>query len=348
MEVEFQITKEDYIDFYKTQLKENFQKRIPLVAVILFFATSALYKDHFDWVKTIIVVVSYSLLLLVLFYLLPLFIFNNKLRKLIATDPGYSEPKKWIIEEDGLRSEGVLTTAVRNWESFAKAKVNRKYISLTLIDKRFLMVPKSSFASDTEATNFFGLIQAKIIKAQGSSNSTFDASSGIYKKDRPPYKLGFWGFVPLIGAIVGTALILYGIFKYKDKWLILIGVGAICFTIAVYSFFNYADKRNLFSEGFVDMDKGTLNSLVKEIEFYKIQNGKYPENLMQLDIKNQLINVVDPLMSYNKNNIFNYRQIRSGYTLFSSGMDQIPNTKDDIYPTIPIDTSKMGLIIKKQ
>lgn len=348
MEVEFQVSKEDYVDFFKTQLKENFQKRIPLVAVILFFAVGSVSTSNFDLLTIVIVIIGYTILLSLLFYFLPFLIFSKQLKKLIATDPGYSERRKWTIQDDGLKSEGESTTSIRNWESIIKVNANRKYISLTLVDKRFMMVPKSSFGSDTEATNFLGLIQNKIFKAQGLSNLTIDAS-GIYKKDKPPYLLGLLGFIPLVGAIIGVALILYGLIKYKDKLLVFIGAAGIAFSVIFYgSLFYFGERTNVFKTGFAKLDKRLLNDIVKEIEFYKMQKGAYPDSLEQLNTKDQITTINDPLISEKKNSKFNYRHIGNKYTLFSSGIDEKPNTKDDIYPTLIIDTNKTGLIILRK
>lgn len=348
MEVEFQVSKEDFIGFYKTQLRENFQKRIALVAVILFFAVAAGYANgHFNWLQIAITVTCYVLLIWSMFYLIPFLVFNNQLKKLIANDPAYSEKRKWTIEEDGLRSEGLSINSIRKWESLTTINVNQKYISINLIDKRLMLIPKSSFLSDTEASNFAGLLQSKILKTQSRSPSRLNRPSLFNKEHKPPYLMGLLGFIPVLGCIIGIALILYGIFKYKDRLLVLIGIGGVCVTIAFWSFFNYADKNNVFKEGFVTMDKSTLNSLVTEIEFYKLQRGNYPDSLKQLQVNNKLIQLFDPLLSGEKNNTFNYSLIGKGYTVFSSGVDRIPGTKDDIYPTLEIDTSKIGLTIKR-
>ncbi len=88
-----------------------------------------------------------------------------------------------------------------------------------------------------------------------------------------------------------------------------------------------------------------MNSIVKEIEFYKIEHGTYPDSLKQLNAKNEFLDIYDPVQGDN-NAIFNYHRIGNKYTLFSSGLDQVPGTADDIYPSIKIDTSKIGLIVK--
>src|SRR4051812_47722937 len=66
-----------------------------------------------------------------------------------------------------------------------------------------------------------------------------------------------------------------------------------------------------------------LNNLVKDIEFYKNINGVYPDSLEQLS-KNSLWGTNDPIYRGNKNIKFNYKRIGNKYTLYSSGVDQIP------------------------
>ena len=88
-----------------------------------------------------------------------------------------------------------------------------------------------------------------------------------------------------------------------------------------------------------------LNSLVKNIEFYKLQNGVYPDSLKQLLIDDKVAPIHDPIagMKSKRDNYFNYRKVNDNYTLFSSGPDGIPNTKDDLYPIIIInDSSRIG------
>ncbi len=101
--------------------------------------------------------------------------------------------------------------------------------------------------------------------------------SPYYSKPKPPYLLGLLGVIPLVGAFVGVALILYGIIKYKDKWLVLIGTGGILFTVLIYGSLFYSAKHSkIFINGFEKIDSMELNSLVKEIEFYKINNWQLP------------------------------------------------------------------------
>jgi hypothetical protein len=170
----------------------------------------------------------------------------------------------------------------------------------------------------------------------------------ITTKPRPPYLLGLLCLIPLIGAFVGIGLLLYAIFKYKDKWLAIIGIFGIVFTVAVYSFlFYYMKHGELSKKGFASISQMHLNSLIKDIEFYKLENNQYPDSLQQLLAKDKLVLIYDPIQSVQQrdNTIYNYGRVGNNYFLFSSGQDGIPKTNDDLFPQVTIsDSSKIGLI----
>lgn len=170
----------------------------------------------------------------------------------------------------------------------------------------------------------------------------------VNQKSKPPYLLGLLGLIPLVGAFVGLGLLLYGLLKYKDKWLSIIGAAGIVWTIVVYSALFYAGTHaSIFKKGFADISQMQLNSLVKNIEFYKLEHGQYPENLQQLLNEDKLAPINDPIQGLltKENSYYNYKKIGDKYLLFSSGQDGVPNTKDDLFPQVTItDSSKIGFI----
>jgi hypothetical protein len=170
----------------------------------------------------------------------------------------------------------------------------------------------------------------------------------IPAKAKPPYLLGLICIIPLVGAFIGLGLLLYGILKYKDKWLSMIGAAGILWTVIVYATLFYAGKNaSFFKKGFKDISQMQLNSLVKNIEFYKLAHGHYPDSLQQLldDDKLAPINDAAQGMNLKGSSYYNYERTGDKYVLFSSGQDGIPNTKDDLFPQIVItDSSKIGLI----
>lgn len=167
-------------------------------------------------------------------------------------------------------------------------------------------------------------------------------------KQKPPYLLGLLCLIPLVGAMVGLGLLLYGIFRYRDKWLIAIGAFGIVFTIVIYSsLFAFMMRSDVTADGFKSIAQTQLNQLVEEIEFYRLQHGNYPDSLHQLLKTDGFAPIHDVLQGSRmlKSVYFNYEKIGDKYTLFSSGKDGIPHTADDFYPQIDIpDSSKIGLI----
>jgi hypothetical protein len=170
----------------------------------------------------------------------------------------------------------------------------------------------------------------------------------IQTKSKPPYLLGLICLIPLVGAFVGIGLLLYGLLKYKDKWLSIIGAAGILWTVIVYSTLFYAGTHaSVFKKGFEDISQMQLNSLVMNIEFYKLAHGQYPDNLKQLldDDKLAPINDAAQGMNTKEESYYNYEKIGDKYIVFSSGQDGIPKTKDDLFPQITIiDNSKIGLL----
>ena len=151
--------------------------------------------------------------------------------------------------------------------------------------------------------------------------------------NKPSYLLGLLGFIPLVGFFVGIGLTLYGLIKYKDKKLVIIGVFCMLFTVFVYSFMIFGlDKFSKVKESWAELSQHQINELVKDVEYYKLQNGKYPESLNQLSN----VNIQDPVKGLNarEKDVFIYKNLGDKYLLFSVGLDGKPNTKDDIYPKV--------------
>jgi len=350
MQIEFQNTEKDYIDFNKLQIRQKSQRfQIPIVLVlagiVAFFS-----GDHSNLQNLLITITIYLIAVAFYFYFLPLWRANKKLSKSLIENSFSIEKRKITISDEGLRTEGTGYDLLRNWDSIRSAQRKGKFVQIITASNGFIILSERWFSSEVELSNFIGSIQSKITYRPQNTTTNPKHSSTNFGAKKPPYLLGLLCLIPLIGAFVGAGLLLYGIFVYKDKWIIIIGAAGIIFTVALYGSLDYSTTHNdAFKKLWAESDKGELNGLVKQIEFYKIQNGVYPDSLQQLDLKGEFTNISDPLLTFSgdKNAIFNYHKIGKKYTLFSSGVDKKPNTADDIYPSLQIDTSKIGLIIKK-
>ena len=166
----------------------------------------------------------------------------------------------------------------------------------------------------------------------------------IRRKQSPPYWLGLLCLIPMVGAFVGVGLLLYGIIKYKDKWLTIIGGAGILWTIVVFSrIFHMATHDPIFTKGFGIISQMQLNSLVTNIEYYKSVHGQYPDSLKQVQEDDRLAPIDDAAQGLNTKGrtTYNYQRIGDEYLLSSSGPDGIPGTRDDLYPGITYtDTGK--------
>ena len=150
--------------------------------------------------------------------------------------------------------------------------------------------------------------------------------------------MGLLCIIPLVGGFVGIFLLGYGIFKYKDKILILIGLFGIALTVTMYSLLFYDVIHGQPSNDEIIKSKKKINKLAQEIELFKLQEGRYPESLIELQNKNNLVDIDDPLLFYSHGKkasiLFSYENFGTKYKLFSKGVDQISNTLDDIYPDL--------------
>ncbi len=175
-----------------------------------------------------------------------------------------------------------------------------------------------------------------------NTNSTYASKEA----SKPPYLLGLLGFIPLVGFFVGIGLTLYGLIKYKDKKLIIIGVFCMLFTVFVYSFMIFGiEKLDIAKEGNVKMTQFQINGLIKDVEFYKLENGSYPDSLKQLETNEGFVNIQDPVkgLKAREKDVFIYKNLGDKYLLFSVGLDGKPNTKDDIYPKVK-ENSNIGWV----
>ena len=167
----------------------------------------------------------------------------------------------------------------------------------------------------------------------------------IKPKQRAPYLKGLWCIIPLIGAFVGAVIVLKGVFKYKDWKYTLIGALGIAWTVALYGSLFIFSQSAAGRDGFKVFTKDNLNHTVADLELYHLQFGQYPDSLTQLKKIEQFPPYFDPMQRIGASSYLNYGKVGDKYYLFSSGLDGIPHTEDDLYPTVEIsDSSKIGLI----
>jgi hypothetical protein len=173
------------------------------------------------------------------------------------------------------------------------------------------------------------------------------------------FVLGGLSFIPLLGVPLGIAAIIWAAAsKRRGRGLLaLLGAGGIALTCVLYGglfYFAFVQHDGLYDELRGRLAQTTLNSLVQSIEFYKVQNGRYPASLEQLKQslpKDSLVMIYDPSSARIGRGArpFYYKLVDEGhYYLRGLGRDGVPFTADDILPQIKSNSGgAIGLLTEK-
>lgn len=177
-----------------------------------------------------------------------------------------------------------------------------------------------------------------------------------------PFVIGGLSFIPLIGVLFGIIAIIWGIFTKKlgGKKLIIVGSLGITFTFVAYGslfYFGMVQRGGVYDELREELARIHLNGLVKHIEFYKLENGQYPETLVVLSDSlsgdlSTTISTKDPTLREGDSDttLFFYELVdEDNYYLRGVGRDSKPFTQDDLLPAItPTPSSNIGLLLDRQ
>ncbi len=166
------------------------------------------------------------------------------------------------------------------------------------------------------------------------------------------YVIGGMSFIPLIGVLFGVIAIIWGL-KTKNSTLKYVGSAGILFTVILYSsisYFGFVQEDGIYDELRAKMAKTQLTNVVQAIEFYKVQNGVYPETLEILQKsqpENSTVFFNDATqVNIDEVKLYYYKVIdEHSYHIRSYGRDGLINTEDDI---LPIAIENVGLVADYQ
>lgn len=339
MDIEVTITKRDYQNALTKYILNKYFNPIRLIIVFIIFLLIGIQFGNFNSHKILLLIFIYPFSGLILYsiyfsfrFWIPFFKFKR-----ILDQNTFNAYYTITTNEDSFSLVTMKGDKKVFWRQIIKIEQLPDFLMISLLDNSIYIVPVDLFNDNLQVKEFVESIQDGILKVRGTLKVPLFL--------RPPYLLGIFCFIPIIGIFVGIFLILFGIFQYKDKALIILGSLGIIFTIILYSvLFPELWSKKQSDKQFAGLSKTFLNSLVKNIEYYKLQNGKYPEILEQLKSSNSIIMINDPIQTGNKTSSkYNYELVGDKYRLFSSGFDGIQNTNDDIYPDIK-DSNKVEFL----
>jgi len=172
-----------------------------------------------------------------------------------------------------------------------------------------------------------------------------------------PFVIGGLSFIPLIGVLFGVAAIVWGLCTSRvgARKLIVLGGAGISFTVLLYGglfYFGFVQRGGVYDELRTKLAQTTLNSLVQAVEFYRVQNGSYPDSLDQLRASLPMgspVLVIDPsdIRIGDMPRPFFYQRVAADqYYPRSIGQDGKPLTADDILPPLAAGPAgKLGLLV---
>ena len=157
------------------------------------------------------------------------------------------------------------------------------------------------------------------------------------------YAICFLSFIPLIGVILGIISIILGFLK-KSRLLIIVGFLGITSTVVLYGSFYWDFKSDSSYDNWNVFTENNLNKTFIYIEFYKTQNGEYPDSLGCLRQYDDFLQLTDTPNFID----FYYQKLSdSSYFFFGVGKDKNTFTEDDLYPTLSEDNLKQNGLIKR-
>ncbi len=341
MEITTEITERDHIDFYHVYIF----KRIWLQQLIILLGVDLILSSFIRVTSSYLVnMVVNGIILLPFFFGIPYFLSGRKIKAYHDKLPFPNGKRTYTPFASGIEITDETRATFLKHEDIEQIGKTENYVFIKPRYTGYCLLPIRCFSSADQAAHFISLITSGKAQVRGSQSKP----SFTFK---PGYLLAILCVLPVVGFFVGFLVLMLRIVHYKDRVFVIMGVIGMLITVVIYaSMIYYTETSGATEDGFASIAQTQLNDLVKSIEFYKLQNGSYPDSLHQIETKDSFISIDDPIQIFKRNKksiIYQYRKVGNKYSLFSVSKDGKPNTADDIYPTLSnTDTSKMGFIKK--
>ena len=343
MEITTEINELDHNDFYRAySLKQKWLQRL-LILVAVDAVLSALIPLSSFYLITLVFM---GIILVPFFFGIPYLVSKKRIREIYEQTPSPNGKKVYKPFASGIEITDETATTFLRHEDIKQIGRTGNFVFIITRFTGYYLLPTWCFASEEQAAHFLRIVTTGMAHVNGGQPKT-------PLTFKPIYLLGLLCLIPMIGFFVGLALLILGIAHFKDRVFIIMGAIGMLITIGIYaSLFHFMMNTDVFRPALAQAAQTELNELVKSVEFYKLQNGAYPDSLQQIDTKDSFAVIDDPLSSKkltDNQQPFHYSKKGRKYVLFSVGEDGKPNTDDDIYPTLTnADTSKLGFIRKPE
>lgn len=304
MTIEFQLTEKDYIRAYRRMFIKSLIGISPIMIIILlFFSIVEFYNQNKGIVGffNILICISITVAVIAVFYFLYYKYQSFKVLKQIKNNANIDAQTKISIENEGLLVEKEYRQVMISWRSILNCYGIEEYVVVLLYDNKFVLIPDNCFKNIFDKADFMGVVINHLTIEKKTRKGIFN-SSIFNKKDKSLY---VWSFILLV----------------------------LIFTFVINGNGSKSDQKKETLKNV----KNQLNTIIKEVEYFKITNGVYPDSLMQLVVINGPQQPIIDQFNFPKQ--FFYYKKDQEYTLFSVGPDKIKYTKDDIFPNVSMDSN---------
>src|ERR1700733_1635193 len=276
MEITTEVTELDHNNFYRTySIKRRWLQRLLILLAVDLFLSAFIPLSSFY----LVTVVLMGIILLPFLFGIPYLIAKKRIRTLYEQTPSPNGKKTFKPFASGIEVTDETSTTFLRHEDIRQIGRNGDYVFMVTRFNGYYLLPVWSFSSEDQALHFMSLANSGMAQATGTRPKT-------PLTFKPIYLLGILCLIPLIGFIAGLVLLILGIAHFKDRVFIIMGAIGMLITIGIYgSLIYFSLNTTSFRPVFVEAAQSELNDLVKSVEFYKLQNGSYPDSLQQLDTK---------------------------------------------------------------
>lgn len=163
MEINIDLTREDYADFNKFWfIKKGLKKRVYTV-IIAAFGLPLLVDNEIPFtVVTYLISVIVFGLIFGLIYLGGTAITIKRTSKLPSGNGSILGKKKYTITEDGFIEESENSKNIQKWEGIKSVETNRNSVFLFVDNIAAYIIPKRFFSDEEEMNNFIKIIDHKL------------------------------------------------------------------------------------------------------------------------------------------------------------------------------------------
>ena len=271
--------------------------------------------------------------------------YEVKLKEVIASflrDEGGIRVINYVLKTDGIVVECGKETMLFKWGEVISVDVNPYGVYVILSNQTALMLPERFFRYN-QKEEFLDEVDRQVFNVRKRAPLPLVKAKDRVKLPKKNPSLFFYAFtllsfIPLLGFFIGAVVVMFGVWDYRNKTVVAIGVAGMLFTIGFYSYLTLSISPEDRRKAKIFSAQVQLNNVVEALEAFQRENKYYPDKLEDLSNSGKRVYINDPIVSPNPDSKFaaslHYEKHFSGYKLFSVGIDQTPNTPDDINPTL--------------